>query len=111
MSEPETDPFEESEGPSARRHWVLILVASALIVGWGLLIHALVKDGPRQWDFDALPDVPAQSIYSSAPTPEAEAPPRQIAPLPEAKPWKRPGTDDKPAAAGKPDSPKEEGAR
>jgi len=97
--------FEESEGPSARRHWVIVLLASALIVGWGLLIHALVKDGPRQWDFGTLPDVPAQSIYSSAPTPEAEAPPRQIAPLPEAKPWQRPG------AAEKPVSPKEEGAR
>ena len=105
MAENQHDELEEPEGPSARRHWIIILVASALIVGWGLLIHALVKDAPRQWDFGTLPDVPAQSIYSSAPTPQSATPPRQISPLPEARPWQRPGTD------AKPDSTKEEGAR
>jgi hypothetical protein len=110
MTANEQNEVEEPEGPSARRHWVVILLASALIVGWGLLIYTLVKDAPRQWDFGALPDVPAQSIYSSAPTPQPETPPRQIAPLPEAKPWKRPSTEEKPAAE-KSGPAKEEGAR
>jgi len=103
MAETDPEPSEEAESASACWHWVIVLAASALVVGWGLLIYGLVKDRDRAWDFGALPDTPAESIYSTQPVPQPEAPPRQIAPLPEAKPWQRPGADaEKPAAGGKP---------
>ena len=66
--------------------WVVLLVFSALIIGNALLLHALIKDRPREWYFGELPDTPAESIYASK-EPPAEAPvPKQFPALPEAKP-------------------------
>jgi hypothetical protein len=52
------------------------------------MIHAWVKDGPRRWNYGTLPDAPSQSIYSTEAASENTIPPRQVAPLPEAKPRK-----------------------
>ena len=66
--------------------WVAIVALCLALIGWGLANYALVKDAPRQWDYGALPQTPASSIYSTT-EPPAKAPPRrQIAPLPDAKP-------------------------
>jgi hypothetical protein len=83
--------YEEQHGISSGWSWFLVAALSGLILAWGLFCFLLVKEGPRRWNFDALPDTPSQSIYSSQQTPEEAAPPRQVAPLPEAKPWKGAG--------------------
>jgi hypothetical protein len=69
-----------------------VVALSAAVLSWGMVLHAIVRDEPRQWDFGALPDVPGQSVYSTA-TPPAGGPtgpagkaPLQMAPLPEARP-------------------------
>jgi hypothetical protein len=78
--------YEEKHEIGSMWSWVLVVLLCAVILAWGLTIHALVKDGPREWNFGTLPDAPSQSIYSTEETPEKAIPPRQVAPLPEAKP-------------------------
>ena len=68
--------------------WLLILGMCAAIVAWGVFNWMIVPDGPRHWDYGVLPDAPGESIYSTQPPPTAPAPPRQLAPLPEARPRK-----------------------
>lgn len=68
--------------------WVLVVMLSASLVGFGWLVYLIVPDGPRHWDFGQLPDTPAESIYSTE-TPGATARPRrQLFRLPEALPDK-----------------------
>ena len=71
--------------------WIVVLLVAALVVAWGLVAFTLVRDVPRTWHHGALPDTPSESIYSTNPTPDAANPPRQILPLPEAKPKKDAG--------------------
>jgi len=79
---------EEKHEISLGWSWFLVAALSGLIVAWGVFCYVFVKDGPRRWSFGALPDTPSQSIYSSEQAPERASPPRQVAPLPEARPWK-----------------------
>jgi hypothetical protein len=58
--------------------WLAVLLLSAITIGWGLLGHAVVRQGPRHWDYGTLPDAPAQSPYSTVPPPRAKAAPVQI---------------------------------
>jgi len=77
----------EERGAGAAAGWLILLAMCAALVGWGILNYALVRDRPREWDFGVLRDAPGQSVYSTQPTPAAaKSPPRQILPLPEAKP-------------------------
>ena len=82
---------EEKHEVSLGWSWFLVLALAGLIVAWGAFCFVLVRDGPREWNFGALTDTPSQSIYSSEQAPESASPPRQVAPLPEAKPWKGSG--------------------
>jgi hypothetical protein len=71
------------------RGWILLLCLCAALVGWGMAQFWLVKDSPRAWNHGALPEAPGESAYSSSTTRPASAPaPRQLAPLPEARPAK-----------------------
>jgi hypothetical protein len=79
--------YEEYREASPRAGWAIIVALSAALLAFGLLCFSLIKDRQRSWSFGALPDVPAESIYSSAPTPLAGTAPRQFVALPEAKPW------------------------
>ena len=73
----------------AWRDWLIIVLFSAAIIGWGVLNYVLIRDEPRHWDFGVLPSTPSESIYSTAPTPApSSVPPQQIEPLPEAQPTK-----------------------
>ncbi len=76
---------EEQELPSPWE-WVIIIVFSASIMGYGWLVYTLVPDAPRQWDFGQLPDTPAEYIYSTDEPDPSKQPPRQITRLPEAQP-------------------------
>jgi hypothetical protein len=66
--------------------WILIVLLGLSLIVWGLLAYRLVRDRPREWDFGALPDVPAESAASSV-EPAGGAPvPRQLEPLPRSSP-------------------------
>ena len=68
--------------------WVLLVLLTACVVSWCMFIMMMVEDRPREWDFGALQDVPAQSVYSTSPgTPpfDPKNPPQQMPKLPEAK--------------------------
>ena len=82
---------EHGAGAASGWGWLIVILISALIVAWGLLNFAIIKDPPRTWHFGALPDAPGQSIYSTQEPPTAATPPPQIPPLPEAKPRGKPG--------------------
>lgn len=82
---------------------MILVLSCALIVAWGVLNWLLIPDRPREWSFGALPDVPSESIYSSAqPGASADAnPPPQMPPLPEARPRNvAPGHSPSSAPAG-----------
>lgn len=73
--------------------WVILVVFSASIMGFGWLVYLLVDDAPRRWDFGQLPDAPAESIYSSE-QPQRKAQ-RQIRALPESVPLPAPAAEDR----------------
>jgi hypothetical protein len=74
-------------------HWVIVILTSAVVIGWGLLNFLAVPDVPRTWHYGALPATPAQSIYSTAPAPPAVGAPRQLPMPPEARPKKPPAKE------------------
>jgi len=78
--------YEENREIGSTWSWTLMMLFCASILTWGFAIYALVKDGPREWNYGTLPDAPSQSIYSTEEESERANPPRQVAPLPEAKP-------------------------
>ncbi len=80
--------YEENREIGSTWSWILMMLLCAFILTWGFAIYALVKDGPREWNYGTLPDAPSQSIYSTEEKSEKANPPRQVAPLPEARPWK-----------------------
>ena len=84
---------EHREIPQALS-WALLVLLTACVVSWCMFIMMMVEDRPREWDFGALQDVPAQSVYSTqsgrASTPgtppfDPKNPPQQMPKLPEAK--------------------------
>jgi hypothetical protein len=76
---------EDQELPSPWE-WVIIILFSASIMGFGWLVYLLVPDVPRHWDFGQLPDTPAESIYSTDQPDLTRKSQRQILRLPEAQP-------------------------
>jgi len=80
--------YEEVKTPRPFWGWIILVVFSACLVGWGLAIYFLVQDAPRQWDFGALKDAPGESIYSTSEPVEGKNAPQQVPTLPEANPRK-----------------------
>ena len=80
--------YEEHHDLSAKWGWALVVALCLALIGWGLVNYALVKDAPRQWNYGALPEPPASSVYTTSQPPAKTPPPRQLAPVPsqEAKP-------------------------
>ncbi|HEX8950180.1 MAG TPA: hypothetical protein VF790_14525 [Dissulfurispiraceae bacterium] len=66
--------------------WVIITLYSAVIIGFGMLVHHIVPERPREWNYGQLPDTPAESVYSTVKPPEGAKPERVIPRLPEARP-------------------------
>jgi len=87
--------YEEYTPTTPRTSWAILLGVSFAVLTLGMFLHAKIPDTPRKWDFGALPDTPAESVYSTArPTVrplaprEVEGVPRMLPPLPWAKPLK-----------------------
>jgi hypothetical protein len=77
--------YEEFTVISSFRSWVLLIAFSILIMSWGMFIKMMVgKEHSRTWDFGTLPDVPAESSYSTVKPPVEANVPLQIQRLPEA---------------------------
>ena len=84
------EPYEEYEHFPQWLGWLLIIALSDAVIGWAMVLHLSIPDLPRRWDFGAVPDVPAESIYSTYPSPpplSEQPPPQQVPPLPEGEPW------------------------
>ena len=47
--------------------WLLLVLLTTGVVSWCMFLM-MVMDAPREWDFGAFQDVPAQSVYSTQPT-------------------------------------------
>jgi hypothetical protein len=100
--------MEETERYEEHRLWihqqwahVILILFAASLMGWGMLLHMTIRETPAKWDFGVLPDTPSESVYSTAEPPTGEAPPLQIAPLPEARPLSaQPTGETPPPAAG-----------
>jgi len=84
MSEPKW--YSEEHELSGPWGWLIIVLFSTCIAGYGWLVYCLIPDAPRRWDFGQLPDTPAESIYSTEEPNSSVAPRRQLLRLPEAQP-------------------------
>jgi hypothetical protein len=52
----------------ALRGWLIVCAMAVLFTLYGFLAFFVIGDkGPPDWDYGALPDVPAQSAYSTYP--------------------------------------------
>ena len=80
--------YEEHQELPSPWGWLIIIIFSASIAGFGWLVYLLVPEGPRHWDFGQLPDAPAESIFSTDQPDVSKKAQRQIWTLPEAKPLK-----------------------
>lgn len=78
--------FDEDKELPHPWEWVIIILFSASIVGWGLLVYRLVPEGSRYWDMGQLPDTPAESIYSTEVPGGNQKVPPQIQKWPESEP-------------------------
>jgi len=92
--------YEEYRVTPAFWGWVIIVVICLALIGWGLANYALVRNAPRQWDYGALPEPPAGSVYTTSQPPAGTPPQRQIAPLPNARPL--PAGEPQASREGKP---------
>jgi hypothetical protein len=74
--------FDFEEYKTSRKQiwgWMMVLAFSMLIIGWGVFIHIIVRDVPREWDFGTLEDTPSKSKYSTVEPPaDANDVPRQV---------------------------------
>ena len=68
--------------------WVILILLSLGLMGWGVLVYYFVHDGPREWDYRNLPDVPGESAYRTQLPSEKLQTPRQMPKLPGARPLK-----------------------
>ncbi len=91
----EYEVYEEYTPGGPFAGWAWVLGISFAVLALGMFLHTRISDPPRTWDFGALPDTPAQSVYSTLEPPlrelapfEDKAVPRQLPPLPWAKPLK-----------------------
>jgi hypothetical protein len=67
--------------------WVLIIFITVSLLAFGMWAHMIIPDRPREWNYGAMPDTPAQSAYSTLLPSRAKAE-RVVPALPEAKPLK-----------------------
>jgi hypothetical protein len=69
------------------RSWLVVILITLLLLGWVQLIHTLVGDRDRTWDYGSQAYIPGDSRYSTEEPPLAQPePPRQIAPIPQPPP-------------------------
>lgn len=111
--------YEENKPIGSFWGWAMVFLLTAAVIGWCMFLMMMVEDPPRQWDFGALPDVPAESIYSTQKSPKVHFTfplllrtrptvtkdvPQQMPPLPEGIPWKPPAdaNADAPSVAAPP---------
>ena len=76
----------KSRAWESRLPWVIVFAICVGLVAWGVVNWFFVREGPRSWDYGALPDVPGQSVYSSEGLPRNKAVSIQVHRLPEAVP-------------------------
>lgn len=96
MSESEKYLFEEHKTVSNPLSWAILIGLCLLLVSTGIMVHRIVPDTPRTWDYGAMETIPGESVYSSmTPNPGGVGPaetdkiPRQIAPRPGAQPLEK----------------------
>jgi hypothetical protein len=77
--------YEEQTLISSLASWIILIVFSALIMGWGMFVEMIVGVQPAHWDFGVLPDTPSVSEYSTALPPPDVNVPYQIHRIPDAQ--------------------------
>lgn len=81
--------IEEKYLPSPFWGWLILVLFSASLLGFGMWLMMSIPDVPRQWNFGAYPDTPAESVYSTGQLPLNVILKRAVPMLPEANTEKR----------------------
>ncbi len=80
-----SEPQENDSAAGARWGWAIAIAIALALLAWGLANYAFVRDAPREWNFGALDDTPARSIYSTTEPARSPQPPAQFPLPPEAQ--------------------------
>lgn len=78
----ESKQYEEYRNVGTVLGWVILLVFTASILGWGMFMMMMIMDAPRHWDHGQLDDTPASSVFSSVEPDTHKPAPLQIQPVP-----------------------------
>ena len=78
--------IEEKYLPHPYWGWILLIVFSASLLGFGMWLMMNVEDVPREWNFGTYPDTPAESVYATDEPPPDIKIKRVIPELPDADP-------------------------
>jgi uncharacterized iron-regulated membrane protein len=78
--------YEEYHELSALWGWVLMLLLCLSLIGWALFNYSRVKDRQRQWDYGAVPEAPAGSVFTTSQPAAGPTVQQQIEPLPNKQP-------------------------
>ncbi len=57
--------YEEQTLISSFWSWLILIVFSFSILGWGMFAEMIVRPQPPRWSFGQLPDTPGESVYST----------------------------------------------
>lgn len=81
--------YEEEKNVSQRAGWILLILLSIALLGYGMWLMLTIPDAPRQWNYGALPDIPAQSAYSTMEPSPITTRKNLVEPLPEGRPLEK----------------------
>ncbi len=84
-----SDYIEEKYLPRPFWGWVVLILFSAAILGFGMWLMMAIPDVQRQWNLGTYPDTPAESVYSTKQPPADITVFRVVPELPEASPLER----------------------
>ncbi len=81
--------YEEDKEIPQFAGWVLLILLSLALLGYGMWLMLTIPDAPRKWNYSVLPDTPAESVYSTMEPSPIGTEKKLIAPLPEGRPLDR----------------------
>ncbi len=66
--EPKDHEIEQEHPGLVIRGWLVVIGLALSLFIYGMFAYLVIGDkGPPEWDFGTVPDIPAQSFYSSKP--------------------------------------------
>ena len=79
---PENLDRQHSHGPASVGGWLAPVLVILFTILWSLTIYALIGWRSRDWQYGAVPYIPAESVFTTRSYPAGQAPRQVILPAP-----------------------------